>query len=86
MSGVGDEIEYQGHIWRVKKINKDGRLTLVQPGTRRTRTLTLADIMCSHEEEVDEEKRRCGTPTTLTPSLLPTCGRVPPNPLTPKCH
>ena len=63
---VGDEIGYQDHIWRIVKTNKkDGLLTIVLPGTRRTRTLTLADIMQSSEEEVDEEERRCGIPTTL---------------------
>ena len=68
MSGVGDEIEYQGHIWRVKKINKDGRLTLVQPGTSRTRTLTLADILKSGGEEVDEEEQCSGTLSRPSPT------------------
>ena len=69
---VGDEIGYQNHIWRIVSTNKkDGLLTIVLPGTSRTHTLTLDDIMKSSEEEVDEEERRCGIPTTLTPPLLP---------------
>ena len=74
---VGDEIGYQDHIWRITKINhKDGTLTIVLPGTSRTQTLTLADIWKSHEEDVGEEERICGIPTTLTPPLLPTWPRA----------
>ena len=69
---VGDEIGYQDHIWRITSVNKkNGLLTIVLPGTSRTHTLTLDDIMTSNEEDVGEEERRCGIPTTLTPPLLP---------------
>ena len=63
---VGDVIGYQNHIWRIiNNDKKNGLLTIVLPGASRVRTLTLADIMQSREEEVDEEERRCGIPTTL---------------------
>ena len=60
--GVGDEIGYQGHIWKIVKVVKedgrDGLLTLVLPGTSRAVTLTLADILKSGREEVGEEEWR----------------------------
>ena len=62
---VGDEMGYQGRIWRIVKITKeDGKdrlLTMELPGTSRTVAVTLADIIYSGEEDVDEEEQCSGT-------------------------
>jgi len=62
------EVEYQGHFWRITKVAKDGLLTLAQQGAPRTQTLTLADILKSGGEEVDEEEQCSGTLSRPSPT------------------